>query len=98
MVGAGEGATVKSLLLVAMPPGVTTVILPEVAPFGTVAVICKSELTVKPKNDVATPLNRTAVAPVKFLPLMTTWAPTGALLGVTALMTGAGGVTTVKFV
>ncbi len=40
------GLTVKLLALVAVPVGVTTLILPVVAPAGTVAVICVSELTV----------------------------------------------------
>ena len=50
-------------------------ILPVVAPAGTVAVILMSETTV---NDVAiTPLNFTMVAPVKFVPLIVTSVPTG---------------------
>src|SRR6266568_5404905 len=35
--------TVKLVLLVPLPPGVTTVMWPVVAPFGTVAVICAYE-------------------------------------------------------
>jgi hypothetical protein len=41
-----RGATMKSLALVAVPPGVVTVISPVVAPAGTVAVIWVLELTV----------------------------------------------------
>ena len=60
--------TVKLLLLVAVPPGVVTLILPVVAPDGTVAVIWVPETTV---NDGAlVPLKLTAVAPDKFIPLI----------------------------
>ena len=38
--------TVKFAVLVAVPPGVVTLILPVVAPVGTVAVICVAESTV----------------------------------------------------
>jgi len=51
------GAPVKTLALVAVPPGVWTVILPVVTPEGTTAEICKAEFTV---NDAAfLPLNFT---------------------------------------
>jgi hypothetical protein len=53
-------------LLVAVPPGVTTVIGPEVPVLGTVAVILVAELMVK--LGEVTPLNLTAVAPVKLAP------------------------------
>ena len=46
--------------------------MPVVAPAGTVAVIWVAELTVKPAAFV--PLNWTAVAPVKFVPVMVTTA------------------------
>ena len=36
------------------------------------------------------PLNVTAVAPVKFVPLIVTLAPTGPLVGVTLVIVGAG--------
>ena len=49
--------TTKSVVLVAVPPGVVTVIFPFVAPVGTVAVICVAELTVK--VVAVTPLNFT---------------------------------------
>ena len=35
------------------------------------------------------PLNRTAVTPVKFVPLMVTFAPTGPLVGVKPVIVGA---------
>ena len=40
------------------------------------------------------PLNRTAVAPVKFVPLTVTLVPTGPLVGVKLVIVG--GLTTVK--
>lgn len=78
--------TVKFVVLVAVPPGVVTVILPVVAPVGTVAVICVGELTVK--VVAATPLNFTDVAPVKFVPVITTDVPTAPLVGVNELIVG----------
>jgi hypothetical protein len=71
IVGAAS-VTVKSEALVATPLGVATVILPVVAPVGTVAVICVEELTV---NFAEVPLNATAVAPVKVVPVITTDVP-----------------------
>ncbi|OFW63192.1 MAG: hypothetical protein A2135_04940 [Actinobacteria bacterium RBG_16_67_15] len=50
--------TTKSVLLVAVPPGVVTVILPVVAVAGTVAVIWVAEVTV---NVAVTLLNFTDV-------------------------------------
>src|SRR5437773_2395494 len=46
MVGAVWVVTVKLVELVAVPPGVVTLILPVVAPAGTVAVILVEEFTV----------------------------------------------------
>jgi hypothetical protein len=46
LVTVGGGITVKLLELAAVPPGVITEMGPLVAPAGTVAVICVSELTV----------------------------------------------------
>lgn len=62
------GGPLKMPLLVADPPGVVTVIGPEVTPEGTVAVISELLFTVKPA--AATPLNVTAEAFVKLLPLI----------------------------
>jgi hypothetical protein len=67
---------------------VTTLILPLVAPVGTVAVIWVDEFTVKLVAFVV--LNRTAVAPVKFVPVMTTVVPTGPLVGLKDVTVGAG--------
>ena len=50
-----------------------------------------AEVTEKP---AAVPLNLTAVAPVKFVPLIVTLAPTAPLAGVKLVIVG--GLTTVK--
>jgi hypothetical protein len=72
--------------LLAVPPGVTTVIAPLVAPLGTVAVICV--LLSTEKVVALVPLNATALAPVKALPLMTTDVPMLPLLGVKPAIDG----------
>ena len=46
MDGAGTGDTLKLPALVAVPPGVVTLIVPVVVPAATAAVICVLELTV----------------------------------------------------
>lgn len=74
-------------MLVAVPPGVVTVILPVADPAGAVARIEVADTTV---NVAATPLNVTAVAPVKFEPEMVTVAPTTADVGVKPVIFGAG--------
>jgi hypothetical protein len=78
--------TVKSVALVTVPPGVVTVILPVIAPEGTIAVMCFAELTV---NVVAnTLLNVTDVASAKFVPVMTTLVPTRPLVGEKEVIVG----------
>src|SRR5205807_793103 len=84
-------STVKLLALLVVPPGVVTLIGPLEAPAGTVAWIAVAELTVK-LAPVAP--NCTAVAPVKFVPLIVTLVPVGPLLG--AKLVIVGGLTTVK--
>jgi len=81
--------TVKFVTLVAVPPGVVTVIFPVTAPLGTVVVICvPDEFT---ENELATtPPNFTAVAPVRPVPLMVTEVPTGPLDGEKDEIVGAG--------
>src|SRR5581483_3943911 len=83
------GATVgvKFVALAAVPPGVVTVISPAVAPTGTTAVIWVGESTVK---LAVVPLNLTAVAPLKLLPVIITEVPTTPPAGM-ELITGAGG-------
>jgi hypothetical protein len=56
-------------------------------------VICVDELTV---NVEVVPLKRTALAPVKFVPVMTTDVPTGPLVGLKPVIVGAGWAVTVK--
>ena len=82
----GGGTTVKFVLLVAVPPGVVTVIGPVVAPGGTVAVICDRFLTL---YVAVVPLNVTAVAPVKFALEIVTVVPTPPLMGEKPMMVGA---------
>jgi hypothetical protein len=81
-----DTVTVKLLLEVAVPPGVVTEIGPVVAEEETVAVICVALLTVK--EAAAIPLNLTAVAPVKFVPVMVTLVPLGPLVGVKLVTVG----------
>jgi hypothetical protein len=88
IVGAVEG-TVKFEALAAVPPGVVTLIGPVVAPVGTTAVICVAELTAKVVAAVA--LNVTSVAPVRFVPVITTDVPTGPLVGRNDVIVGPGG-------
>ena len=78
--------TVKLVLLVAVPPGVVTVILPVIAFGGTVAAICVLVSTV---NAEVTPPKVTLVAPVKVVPLMITSVPTLPLVGVKLVILGA---------
>ena len=76
----------NGLKLVTVPSGVVTLSGPVVAPFGTVAWITIGAVTVK---LALTPLNVTAVAPVKFVPLSVTLLPTGPLVGVKLVIVGA---------
>jgi len=85
------GVGVKLPALVAVPPGVVTEIVPAVTPAGTVAVMDVADTTV---NVAAVPLKATAVAPVRFVPVIVTVAPTGPDVGVNDAIVGAG----VKFV
>ena len=77
--------TVKLLALVAVPLGVVTLHAPVMAPAGTVATIVVSEFTVK---LALTALSATAVAPVKFAPLIVTLLPTRPLAGVKLVIVG----------
>jgi hypothetical protein len=87
LVMVGGGITVKELALVPVPPAVVTLMVPVVAPPGTVAVICVAELTV---NVAAVPLNFTAVAPVKAVPVIVTFVPTAPPVGEKLVMVGGG--------
>ena len=88
MTGAGlSGINVKTVVLVAVPPGVVTAIAPLVAPVGTTKVMVVPFTTVKPV--MATPFSVTAVAPVKSVPVMVTVAPAAPEVGVKLVMVGA---------
>ncbi len=77
--------------LVAVPPDVVTAIVPVTAPVGTVAVTLVDETTL---NVVAVvPSNLTAVAPVKFVPVIVTDVPTGPEVGENDVIVGAAAVT-----
>ena len=95
MVGiAGLGFTVSVPLLIAMPIGVVTEIVPVVPP-PTVAVICVAEFTTKLLTAV--PPMLTAVAPVRLVPVMTTVLPMQAVAGENVLIIGSAEATvTVK--
>src|SRR5262249_10981864 len=67
---------------------------PVAAPGGTVAVICVGELITK--LTVGTPPKATALAPEKFVPVITTCVPTGPLVGEKLVMVGAAAVVMVK--
>ena len=71
----------------AVPPGVATIIEPPALP-GTTAVICVGETTVK-LAAVAKP-KLTAVAPVKFAPLIVITAPGSPLCGEKPVIIGVG--------
>jgi hypothetical protein len=74
------------------PAGVVTLILPVIAPARTLALIRVADETVK--LVAAAPPKLTALASVKFVPVIVTTVPTGPLVGVKPVTVGAG--TTVK--
>jgi hypothetical protein len=77
---------VKLAVLVAVPAGLITVILPVVALTGTVALTEVVETSVRAEDE--TPLNFTAVTVSRLSPEIVTWVPTGAELGENAVITG----------
>ena len=81
----GDDVTVKLAALVAVPSSVVTMMEPVVAPAGTVVVTVPELLTV---NVAGCPLNETAVAPVKFVPVIVTTVPPTPLGGVKEMMAG----------
>ena len=87
-----DAVTVKTAELVAVPPGVVTAMFPVTAPVGTVAVTCVSEFTVK--VVAATPPKVTLLVPVRPVPVITTTAPGGPLVGLNPDTVGP--TTTVK--
>ena len=80
-----EGMAVKLVELVAVPPGVVTLIGPVVTPAGAFAVMEVAFTTVK---LAVLPLNLTAVAPVKLVPVRVTNVFSSALEGVKPLRVG----------
>src|SRR5689334_1374565 len=76
------GVTVKRVVLTKGPPGVVTVMGPVVAPAGTVVVIVPGGPSM---NVAVAPLNETAVAPVKVVPVIVTPVPTGPKVGANGL-------------
>ena len=75
---ASFGRTVKLEPLVAIPLGVVTLIVPDVAPVGTVADIEVAEVT---ENEAEVPLKLTSVAPVNASPVIVMISPTNPLPG-----------------
>jgi len=74
-------------VIVAVPPGVVTLILPD-APVPITAVIVVAELTI---NELAaTPPKLTAVDPEKFVPVKVMDVPTPPLVGVNDVIVGVG--------
>jgi hypothetical protein len=87
--------TVKVPAEISVPAGLVTEILPDVAPFGTVAVILPLFTTVK--EFAVVPLNLTTDVPWKFDPKIDTTVPTLPLFGLKPVITGAVVPVTVKF-
>src|SRR4051812_20646847 len=81
-----QPVTLNEVVLVAVPLGVVTEIVPVEEQFGTVAEI---EVELPTVNDADCPLNFTAVAPVKFVPVMVTLVPTPPDAGEKPVMVGA---------
>ena len=94
LVMAGAAVGVKLLTLVAVPLGAVTLMGPAVAPAGTTAVMLVALSTVK--LEALVPLNFTAVAPVKPVPVMVTVAPAQPLVGVKLLIVGTADTVMVK--
>ena len=92
----GLGLTVYPDGLVAVPPAVVTVTLPAVRPDGVTAVIEVADTTVY--DVAAVPLNATALAPVKFVPVIVTVCPPAEhrAVGIKEVMVGVGGASTVN--
>ena len=77
----------KFALLVAVPPGVVTVIFPVIALAGTTAVI---DVGLETANVIAAPVpNLTDFAPLKAFPVIVTFVPAGPDTGVKEVMAGA---------
>ena len=86
MLGAPTTTTENESALSAVPPGVVTAILPEMAPAGTVAL---SWVALRTSAEAAVPLNVTAPTSTKFVPLMVTSVPMGPEPGEKLVMVGS---------
>lgn len=86
----------KVAALVAVPPGVTTLIKPLTlpVPLGRTSVMLVADTTVKLVTAKLPML--TAVAPVKSVPVIVTAVAGPPVVGVKLAMVGAGGAVTVK--
>jgi hypothetical protein len=84
--GLGTAVTVKEPALMPVPSAFVTATGPLLAPVGTLAVTCVSLFTMK---VALRPLNVTACAPVKPLPIRVTLLCTGPEVGIRAVMAGA---------
>jgi hypothetical protein len=82
----GQAVTVKLCVCTSVQPVLLMVIGPVTAPAGTVVVICVLLLMVK--LAVTLLLKRTAVTPVKLLPVMMTLLPVAPLVGERELTVG----------
>lgn len=89
---AGGASTVKFVALLPVPIALVMLILPVVAPTGTVA---RTSVSASITNVAGVPLNATAVNELNRTPLIVTSVPTGALAGVNEEITNGGN--TVKF-
>ena len=84
--------TENALVLVTSPYGVETVIDPSITSGGTVAMSRRSMVEDTPLVNVeGTPLNNTAVAPVKFVPKSVIVLPGSAPFGLHSATVNAGG-------
>src|SRR5271155_2198559 len=72
--------------LTTVPPAVVIVIGPVIAPVGTVALTCASEVTMK--VVAGTPPKRTCVVCVRLTPVIVTVVPTGPLGGLKLVICG----------
>ena len=88
--------TAKLAVLVPVPPGVVTEILPVVAPTGTAVRIDVADMTVKGTETgtvPVAPIKSTLVAPVKLVPVRVTLAPIPPVAGLNVVTVGTGMVT-----
>ena len=93
MVMRSGNVMVKSVLLVAVPAGVVTEIFPEV-PVPTMAIMLVDDTTLK--EVAVVPPKVTAVAPVRFVPVIVTVVPASPLAGVKLVIVGSTEAVTTK--